>query len=262
MYKICGICKKSILLNNENFRKDKHQKDGYHWACKKCLSLKEVKRKIQKLSVYDKGLKFQKYYIYYQTKFTKNDLLYVFDCNLDEYEYALDYFDLRHNLDDELRCSKCLQWKVKDEFAVDKSRKTTGRKNWCKQCCNEHKHRPTVKKQTKITNQNYYLNNKDKINQKNSDYYQKHVYEHTARVRYYKLLRKKATPKWANFDAIMDIYKQAKKLTQKTGILHEVDHIIPLQNHLVCGLHVENNLQILTREQNRKKFNHFEPIIK
>ena len=42
-----------ILLNNENFRKDKHQKDGYHWACKKCLSLKEVKRKIQKLSVYD-----------------------------------------------------------------------------------------------------------------------------------------------------------------------------------------------------------------
>jgi hypothetical protein len=71
MYKICGICKKSILLNNENFRKDKHQKDGYHWACKKCLSLKEVKRKIQKLSVYDKGLKFQKYYIYYQTKFTK-----------------------------------------------------------------------------------------------------------------------------------------------------------------------------------------------
>jgi 5-methylcytosine-specific restriction endonuclease McrA len=60
----------------------------------------------------------------------------------------------------------------------------------------------------------------------------------------------------------MDIYRQAKKLTQKTGILHEVDHIIPLQNHLVCGLHVENNLQILTREQNRKKFNHFESIIK
>lgn len=66
-----------------------------------------------------------------------------------------------------------------------------------------------------------------------------------------------ATPIWANKDKIKDIYKAARKLTESTGIPHEVDHIIPLSNKLVCGLHVENNLQILPKDENRKKYNKF-----
>lgn len=63
---------------------------------------------------------------------------------------------------------------------------------------------------------------------------------------------KRATPKWADMKAITDMYQQAKKL----GL--EVDHVVPLQGKNVCGLHVENNLQHLSMEANRRKNNRFE----
>ena len=68
---------------------------------------------------------------------------------------------------------------------------------------------------------------------------------------------KYATPSWANKDKIKEIYTQAQTLTRDTGIQHEVDHIIPLQGKLVSGLHVEDNLQILTRKENRAKHNRY-----
>lgn len=68
---------------------------------------------------------------------------------------------------------------------------------------------------------------------------------------------KLATPNWANLDKIKELYLQARALTKETGILHEVDHIVPITHKLVCGLHVEDNLQVLTKDQNRKKCNHF-----
>ena len=37
----------------------------------------------------------------------------------------------------------------------------------------------------------------------------------------------------------------------------EIDHIVPLQNEQVCGLHTEHNLQVLSRTANRRKANKF-----
>jgi len=68
---------------------------------------------------------------------------------------------------------------------------------------------------------------------------------------------KHATPAWADKESIKEIYQLAAKLTESTGIMHEVDHIVPLTNKLVCGLHVPHNLRVVTFEENRKKSNTF-----
>jgi hypothetical protein len=46
------------------------------------------------------------------------------------------------------------------------------------------------------------------------------------------------------------IYEECQRLSKETGILHHVDHIIPLA---LGGLHHPSNLQILTAEENLKK---------
>ena len=49
---------------------------------------------------------------------------------------------------------------------------------------------------------------------------------------------------------ILTIYEECSRISNETGIPHEVDHIIP-----ICkgGLHHPNNLQILTMKENRSK---------
>lgn len=66
-----------------------------------------------------------------------------------------------------------------------------------------------------------------------------------------KAKKRKATPVWGNKALIFAIYKRAKELSL------EVDHVIPLQSNIVCGLHVPFNMQLLTKSQNSSKQNRF-----
>ena len=69
---------------------------------------------------------------------------------------------------------------------------------------------------------------------------------------------REATPAWLNTkqkQAIKNLYMQAVTLSKITGERYVVDHIIPLINPEVCGLHVPWNLRVITQEENLKKSN-------
>lgn len=68
-------------------------------------------------------------------------------------------------------------------------------------------------------------------------------------------LKLRATPAWANFDVIREIYEVAAAATEIFEIPFEVDHIIPLNSKFVCGLHCESNLRVISKSENRKKKN-------
>lgn len=67
-----------------------------------------------------------------------------------------------------------------------------------------------------------------------------------------------ATVGWADLSKIETFYEEARRLTECTGIEHEVDHIVPLRGKEVCGLHVETNLRVTTQVANARKNNKME----
>jgi len=70
-------------------------------------------------------------------------------------------------------------------------------------------------------------------------------------------IKRYAMPKWADITAIEKIYNAAKTLSEDTGIAYHVDHIVPVKHPLVCGLHVEQNLRIISAFDNIQKSNKF-----
>lgn len=75
------------------------------------------------------------------------------------------------------------------------------------------------------------------------------------RVRYWKQ-KKLATPAWAT--GMGKIYREMRR-QRKMGRDVCVDHIVPLNSALVCGLHCADNLQIMTVQENSKKSNFWWP---
>jgi hypothetical protein len=67
-----------------------------------------------------------------------------------------------------------------------------------------------------------------------------------------------ATPAWANLEAIKGIYELAAIVNRTSHDLH-VDHIVPLQSKLVCGLHCEANLRLMAASDNISKGNRHWP---
>lgn len=81
----------------------------------------------------------------------------------------------------------------------------------------------------------------------------KRVRSSSVALRHARKLR--AIPKWVGPKEIKEMREIYKK--RKPG--YHVDHIIPLKNDYVCGLHVPNNLNILTAKDNILKSNKFIP---
>lgn len=98
-----------------------------------------------------------------------------------------------------------------------------------------------------LKNKTNYTINKDNYHKK---YIDEHRSEYNARSAKRRAIQVSAIPKWADLDMIKEIYACCPEGSH-------VDHIIPLQGELVCGLHVETNLQYLTVEENLKKGNRY-----
>lgn len=79
--------------------------------------------------------------------------------------------------------------------------------------------------------------------------------ENPRRIAAYRALRRKAldlaTPGWVNWAELLQFY-----INRPPG--HSVDHIIPIKNSKVCGLHVPCNLQYLPYHLNSLKHNKFD----
>lgn len=76
---------------------------------------------------------------------------------------------------------------------------------------------------------------------------------------YRRCMEHKSCPAWADRAELRRFYMESRRLTEETGVLHHVDHVLPIRNKHICGLHVPVNLAVIPAGENMRKTNKFEP---
>lgn len=129
---------------------------------------------------------------------------------------------------------------------------------YCSSKCIKTAYRITNKETDIKSKQKWVVNNPEKrklasdtYRKKNKSYYAEYA---SLRTRCMSNAKIKSLSEWDVF-YIREFYD----IAALRGL--EVDHIIPIKHPLVCGLHVPENLQMLTRSQNAKKSNKFDEDI-
>lgn len=172
-------------------------------------------------------------------------------------------------------CTRCKATKPKVDFPRNK-RYRDGFGSWCKQC---HKERGSewAKENRERLNEkaaHWRANNPEKQREISRKHHNKNKASRaeynaargkankdkrraTAAKR--KAAKLQATPVWADLKAIARIYKEAMRVQTSTGCRMHVDHTIPLQSNIVCGLHCEANLRIIPGDENEAKKNYWWP---
>ena len=145
------------------------------------------------------------------------------------------------------KCIECLKpiakARKKDWYYADQERAKKDSRDWYE--ANKQKAGEAVK-QYRSTRKDWF-----------KEYHKKWRDENPAKLlawcRKYQASKLRAIPAWADQKKIQAIYEEARACGK------EVDHMVPLRSKLVCGLHVENNLEIITSEANNKKGNRWWP---
>jgi hypothetical protein len=163
-------------------------------------------------------------------------------------------------------CGNCKENKLFSEFFRDNSKKD-GLRTDCKVCRREYqKTWRELNKQTIIKYmQDWYIENKESVlnyrelnKEKISDYYKKNRDKYNSHAAKRRASKLNATPRWLtneDIDVIQSLYNLAKELELKFNVSYHVDHIVPLINDRVCGLHVPWNLQVIPASENLSKSN-------
>jgi len=150
------------------------------------------------------------------------------------------------------KCSKCEEEKELTEFGKEKN-KPDGLKYSCKVCLNADRRAYHIKNIEKENNRDssWYKENKDRAYSNCKSWRVKNKGLSNSYKARYRASKIQATPSWFDKDLVESLYVSASN-----GF--HIDHIVPLQGELVCGLHVIENLQILSAEENLSKSNKFE----
>lgn len=148
-------------------------------------------------------------------------------------------------------CKSCVSKKKHEYRNSDYNRVRSLEDNWRKD--NKEKCLSYYKK--------YRESNKEICNYRTRRYYTNNIDEQRNRISNKRAKRLQRMPSWLSSEdisKIKSIYKMAHNLSEKTGILHHVDHIVPLQGKHVSGLHVPWNLQVISAFENLSKGNSFD----
>ncbi len=155
------------------------------------------------------------------------------------------------------KCKNCLKTLSIQEFSTypDKLKNGTSIRRLlgnCKLCVSEKQKQWKAVNKQKV--KSYYSDNREKYLANSKAYQKANIARAKALMARARARKIKRIPKWADneetLQKIIEIYQKATNLTNETGVSYEVDHIIPLMHSDVCGLHIPENLQIITAAEN------------
>ena len=224
------ICSKCLLEKKiENFAKRKDSPDGYRKQCRECRKgvIKQYrKNNKKKLYTYSK--------IYYE-----------------ENKEKIDKYKKEYNTTNKEKMEK-----VRKKYVKNNKEKLSLRRNeYYKRNKVQHNnasklyYKENKNKMCQI-NKLWYESNKERAKELHKLNYIENKTDYIARTAKRRAIKIKATLNGYDSE-IKEIYTNCPEGCH-------IDHIIPLNNPIVCGLHVPWNLQYLTAEENLSKSNSFD----
>ena len=164
-------------------------------------------------------------------------------------------------------CARCKQDKALGEFSKNSARKD-GVQTYCRVCTQEFN-------KDKGYDARRWAEKREHESARNKVFRQRPEHKATERMRARRkrlaapeLIRarnaarkahiRRATPAWADKKAMQEIYAAAEMMKAAAGVEVHVDHVYPLRGENVCGLHVPENLQLLTWKDNLQKSHHLQ----
>ena len=163
-------------------------------------------------------------------------------------------------------CKLCHGQKCKEYYRSHKKQSFEYSRKWCKKNPEKRKEIYTKsyhrnKEKSDETKREWLKNNPEKRKETMHNYYLRNKKKNKSRgaecCRRRQGMLKQQCPPWADMEMIKAIYSGARIATILFGKEFQVDHIVPLKHKYVTGLHVPDNLQILTKSENSRKNNRF-----